>query len=163
DEHASSRSWVVDNVLAPGANAGIQLYDGVASLAKLPGLPKVDLIEVPKAETYSKEWFAQSISSGLVSMLPYVVAGRVTAGILRGAGGALEGTALELPGLAAKVVASERTAMILGAGAYDGLTHPGKDAWRYALGGMVSFSAFEGGNLLSRSLPLSSALAPRLA
>lgn len=169
-----SRGWFFDNIYAPASNAWIDMYN---TAGQFVGLPHVALIEAPQAQAYSPSWYVQSAVGGVAGLVPYVIAGKLTGGLLRSFGGTMEmaalragGTAAEIAAsqralTAARIIASDRTAMILGAGIYDYYREPrpGESRVRNALGGMLSFSIFELGNIGSHSLPLITALPSRFA
>ncbi|HEY9714849.1 MAG TPA: hypothetical protein V6C72_15380, partial [Chroococcales cyanobacterium] len=126
----------------------------------------------PEAKAGSAGWIAQTVTGGAGMLLPLVASGRLTGGVLKGAGRALEtGTAgsglgfLEAGGAASKLLASDHTAMIVGAGAYGGARtpEPGSTRLGNAVSTAVGFSAFEFGNRLVGDLPMSASLPLRTA
>ncbi len=134
-----SDGWVADNVLKPFANGSglIQVYDTVA------GKP-LSTYEVKAAPTFSANWCAQTLSGAAGAILPYVIAGKATGFGLRTVG---EGLGLE--GGAARLMANDGFAQILGAGAYEFAQKPGSGQTRLgnAAGTMAGFALFAGGDL----------------
>ncbi len=160
-DFAQALAWSRDNIATPALNAGVVEPTAVVAQT-INAVSKQSLgrdivaepqrWQLPAAEFMSPAWFAQNVSAGLAMVIPYTLAGRSTAGAL-----GLAGKSLEVEGAFARVIASEKTAMILGAGLYDGLKKPEADQTRLgnALGGMAAFSAYEFGNpLLAKSAPL---------
>lgn len=164
-------NWFVENVIHPLANgAAVEPWNAVASVADALTdtniLPKVDLLDVPKVG-FGASWIAQSVSGGVGSLLPYIVAGKLTGGALKSTGRFIEATPslsfLEFDGSTARFLSSDRTALIAGAGIYGGMRDPGQGESRLgnAVGSVVGFSAFELGGKLSEGLPLSRSLGIR--
>ncbi|HEY9715802.1 MAG TPA: hypothetical protein V6C72_20175, partial [Chroococcales cyanobacterium] len=164
-----SGNWLVDNVVHPFVNgAVIQPYDALAgltdTLTQHNVLPKCDLLEVPEAKTGSLGWISQTVSGGVGSLVPFIAAGKLTGGAMKGTGRFIEATPslsfLEADGLTAKFLASDKAAMIVGAGLYGGAMDPAQGQTRLgnAIGSMVGFGAFEAGNSLSSGLSLSRSL-----
>src|SRR5262249_22673101 len=158
--NGSDGNWLSDNVLHPLANSALlEPYNALANLTNCASdllvhkelLPKVHLYDVPKSQFLGLNWFAQSISGGIGMIVPYTIAGKLTGGSMRALG---EGIGAE--GRLAMILKSDRTAQILGAAAYGGLmdTHPGETHLGNALATAAGFSIFEGGGMLSHSLPL---------
>ena len=157
-----SSGWLMDNVVHPFTNAvAIEPWNAVASVTDgITGtniLPKCELSAVPESKG-AASWLAQTVSGGIGAIIPYVVVGKATGGLMEGGGRFLESKNLiETGGLVAKGLASERAAMIVGAGLYGGAKDPvGKESrFGNAVGSMVGFGAFEYGNKLASGMNLS--------
>lgn len=167
-QDSSHHNWLVDNVVAPAVNAGgVEFWNTAAGVvnggAHLVGggdlLPKCELMSVQKADFGGGAWLAQTLSGGLAGLVPYVIAGKATGAVMRSSG-----QALELEGMSARFMASERSAQILGAGLYDGLKEPQEGQTRLgnAMGSMVGFSVFELGNGMMHGLPVSKSIPLRV-
>jgi tRNA nucleotidyltransferase/poly(A) polymerase len=106
-------------------------------------------LHVETAAPFSGQWYLQSVSAGLGSLVPYTVAGKTAGAILR-----RTGSALAVKGSAAAILKNEHAAFVAGAFAYDGLrpTHEGETHWGNALGGAAGFVAFGTGNEIGRRL-----------
>ncbi|HEY9677137.1 MAG TPA: glycogen debranching protein GlgX [Drouetiella sp.] len=135
-----SNSWLSENVLDPFIHGTgvVQVYNTFASEQG-----KIQAPEYHQAKTFTADWAVQSLSSAAGAVIPYVVVGKVM-----GAGMRRVGTELGLQGGAARLLANESAAQILGAGAYDYIKAPNQGETRLgnAIGTMASFGVFEGGN-----------------
>lgn len=121
--YGAAEGWIGNNILEPAVNAGLfEPYNAAANLINGAGrhvvgqelLPKVSLYVVKEAPYLSAAYCAQTIASGLASAVPYALAGKLTGGALRRLGGALR-----MEGAAARLIASEKSAGIVGAAVYD--------------------------------------------
>src|SRR5262249_33689226 len=86
--------WAKGNVVDPFANmALIQPYNTVAHLVDgISGheiLPTANQLAVNDNRFLSAGWFAQTLSGGVGGLLPYIAAGKMAGGAMRGAGEAL--------------------------------------------------------------------------
>lgn len=162
DQSASTRvcEWASQNIWAPAYNAGIvqpsntliDLSNGFSKgLARDPFLTRFTRQEEQPAPVGTTEWYAQTASGGIGGLVPYVIAGKMTGGLMRSGA-----NALALEGVSARFAASELTASVLGAVAYDGLRTPQGHETRLGnmAGGGAAFTVFSVGNSLTRSLPL---------
>lgn len=125
----------------------VQIYNTFAS-------EKAELPRVQHKDIGSGEWMVQSVSSAAGAILPYVLAGKVV-----GTGMKALGAELRLGATVGRALASDRAALVLGAGTYDFIKAPNANETRMgnALGTMTAFTAFELGNSkfgLNKSLPL---------
>lgn len=134
-------------------------------------LPKVELLEVDKAEPGSAEFWVQNISSGLSFVIPYAGAGKLASVGLR-----CTATALKLESAAAKLGAgkqvmnaalkaeqmllSKPAANILGGVAYDGLKDLQEGQSRAGNMGRsaAQFGTFESMNAASKLIPQTGAV-----
>ncbi|MBI2809586.1 MAG: hypothetical protein HYX67_01965 [Candidatus Melainabacteria bacterium] len=144
-----SGSWFANNVLDPFIHGTgvVQVYNTFADKKDQIALP-----ETHQAKTFSADWAVQSLSGAAGAIIPYVLAGKVMGSGMRALGGELG-----LQGGAARFMASESAAQIMGAGAYDFIKAPNQGETRFgnAVGTMAGFSVFEGGNkLLSKAVPM---------
>lgn len=158
---APKQDWVGDNLVTPFYNASVvQTANTAANIVNRTvkdGLvPKLQLTETKPPEGPA-EVLGQGLAGGIGSILPYALASKAVGGFLKGIG---RGLALE--GAAARVVASESAAQILGAAAVDGFrdTHHGETQLGNVLGGVAAFGAFSAGNDLIRHtrMPLADAI-----
>lgn len=148
--------FVSDNIAAPLGNAAlIEPFNALASSineasASLGGgklLSEKERFESPKVAVLSKEWVAQSLSTGIGTILPLCASIAVTrGGMLRLAG--------QGESMTANFLRNRITHTVLGATMYDALRKPHEGETRYgnALGGASGFLVFEAGNYLSRNL-----------
>ncbi|HEY9714136.1 MAG TPA: hypothetical protein V6C72_11740, partial [Chroococcales cyanobacterium] len=169
DGHASNGGWLMDDIVHPLVNAGfIEPYNVVSNIADgitgTDALPHCDLLSTPEAKSGSAAWFAQSISGGVGSLVPFVAAGELTGGIMKGGGRMLEATsaldALDFGGATSKFLASDRAAAVIGAGLYGGAREPqdGQSRIGNAIGTMAAFGAFEYGNKLTAGMSLGASI-----
>lgn len=151
----SPLDWTCKNILNPAINASVvETANAAANVVNAFAKPitgndllgKVGHLELAPAEFMTGAWLAQSVSSGLGAVVPYVLAGKAAGSSLRGIGStfALEGTA-------AQILQNRSTSAILGAAAFDFVrdaraneTHAGN-----AIAGAAAFSVFEVGNALT--------------
>ncbi|MBS2001950.1 MAG: glycogen-debranching protein [Cyanobacteria bacterium SZAS LIN-5] len=146
-QHDSS-SWFASNVLDPFIHGTgvVQVYNTFADKKDQIALP-----ETHQAKMFSVDWAVQSLSGAAGAIIPYVVAGKVMGSGMRALGGELG-----LQGGAARFMANESAAQILGAGAYDFVKAPNQGETRIgnAVGTMAGFAVFEGGNhFISKAVP----------
>lgn len=143
---ADSWDWLRNNVVNPLHNtAWAQPVNTIRSAANLVSKPlfnteafaKQDMWAVRTADTVGVSWCVQNITSGLGAMVPYVAAGK-----LFGSSARVGGRMLQVEGSLAKVLASERVAMMGGAAIYDYARDPlkGEHRWSNAAGGFLSFA-----------------------
>jgi poly(A) polymerase len=167
---------VKENVVAPAVNAGLlepantvisgvngaySFVSGKDSHTKdAPLIGKFEHMHVAPAEFLSAGWLAQTVSGGLGSLVPYVIAGKVAGSGLRATG-----SHLALEGVAAKVMQSSSTASVLGAFAYDTVreVRPGESRLGNGVAGAVGFGVFEAGNMLASHSGLGGRLLARTA
>lgn len=158
---------VRENLVAPAVNAGllepantvISGVNGAYSLlagkdshtidphAKDSGLVgKFEHMQVAPAEFLSGGWLVQTVSGGLGSLVPYLIAGKAAGSALRATG-----SSLAVEGFAAKAMQSSSTASVLGAFAYDTVreVRPGESRLGNGLAGAAGFGVFEAGNMLA--------------
>ncbi|MBX9688809.1 MAG: isoamylase [Candidatus Obscuribacterales bacterium] len=139
-----SEGWLADNVWHPFLNGtgAVQIYNNFTS-------NKLEPAYVAPAKTFSGDWAAQSLASAGGAILTYTVVGKAA-----GFGLNKLGSGLGLEGGAARFLASESTAQIVGAGLYDFAKAPNKGETRLgnAAGSVAAFGVFSlGNNLLARS------------
>lgn len=159
---------VRENVFNPAINAAIIdpiNFANSAMRAALPGGRKAASVPdvlprliVPDAQILSIAWFAQNLSGGLGSVVPYTVTGKIAQIGLRGAG-----CRLQLTGSMAAICKSEAAAQICGGAIYDALRMPQANESRFgnAVAGAVGFSIFESGNASSARFSLPGRIAMR--
>jgi isoamylase len=140
--------WFADNVLDPFIHGTgvVQVYNTFAADKN-----KIALPETHEAKTFTADWAVQGLAGAAGAIIPYVVAGKVMGSGMRALGGELG-----LQGGAARFMASESAAQIMGAGAYDFIKAPNQGETRTgnALATMAGFAVFEGGNQwLSKAIP----------
>lgn len=117
------------------------------SHAKDSGLiGKFEHMQVAPAEFLSAGWLVQTVSGGLGSLVPYVIAGKAAGSALRATG-----SHLAVEGFAARAMQSSSTASVLGAFAYDTVreVRPGESRLGNGLAGAAGFGVFEAGNMLA--------------
>ena len=139
EEHdPRSSGWLADNVLHPFVNGTgvIQLYNNFAK-------EKVQPAYVAPAETLSTNWAIHSLSGAAGAVVTYALVGKAT-----GKGLETLGTTLGVEGTAAKILSSQATANIVGAGLFDlaKSPNPGETRLGNAIGSMAAFGAFSIGN-----------------
>ena len=142
--------WLSATVLHPLVNAALidpvnTVSRAVADVSgKRLSLPEMDALSVNRsAETYSPSWYVQSAMSGLGSLVPFVISGKLTAVALRGGVGTL--------GLEARTEAlleSDHVAQLSGAGIYAAMKRPDANESRLgnAVGTVAAFCVFDIGN-----------------
>jgi deoxycytidine triphosphate deaminase len=158
-EHTTAGSSIfIEDFLKPAYNGLVaEPANALESAAnpvwqKLTGgnLPRVELSREAAAEQLSPQWTLQKTTEGLASLVPYLIASKVSGGLLKEAG-----AALKLKGAAAKLVLSDRFALVSGAAGYDFLRNddPNGTSFRErmanACGGATAFYAFGVGNALT--------------
>lgn len=140
DSQADPRSegWWTDNVLHPFVNG-----TGVAQIYNNFAAKKLEPEYVAPAKTLSIDWAAQSLASAGGAILTYTIAGKAC-----GAGLGEIGAKLGLQGQAARILASDAGAQILGAGLYDFAKAPNHGETRLgnAAGSVAAFGLFSFGN-----------------
>lgn len=133
-----SQDWVSDNVLHPFANGtGLrQIYNNFAS-------EKLEPAYVAPAKTLSTDWLVQNLSSAAGAVLTYSIVGKAT-----GMGLTKLGESLGVQGGAARFLASETAAQILGAGIYDLAKSPyqGETRLGNAAASVAAFGVYSAGN-----------------
>lgn len=138
EQDPRSSGWLADNVLHPFVNGTgvVQIYNNFAK-------EKVQPAYVAPAETLSTNWAVHSLSSAAGAVLTYALVGKAT-----GAGLGYVGTKFGVEGTAAKILASQATANIVGAGLFDlaKSPNPGETRIGNAVGSMAAFGAFSIGN-----------------
>lgn len=125
-----------------------------------PLIGKFEHMQVAHAEFLSAGWLAQTVSGGLGSLVPYVIAGKAAGSALRATG-----SHLALEGVAAKAMQSSSTASVLGAFAYDTVreVRPGESRLGNGVAGAAGFGVFEAGNILASHSGLAGRLLARTA
>lgn len=148
---APEGSWLQENVWKPMvAGSGVlQVYNTFAGENS-----KADIPQVHHAKVGTVDWMTQNLSSAAGAIIPYVLAGKAMGAGMRGVG-----AKLGAEGAVGRALASDRGALILGAGAYDFTKAPNAGETRVgnALGTMTAFTVFEVGNAklgLNKSLPM---------
>lgn len=139
-ESDSQSNWLSENVWHPFLNG-----TGVNQLANNFRQEKQENWHVPHAETLSRDWAAQTISSAGGAVLTYAVVGKAT-----GMGLAKLGASIGLEGGAARFMNSQITGQVLGAGLFDYCKSPNAGETRIgnAVGSMAAFGVFSAGNSL---------------
>lgn len=148
---SSSPNWFEGHILNPFVNGiAITPYNAVANAVNFvsPGDPlgKAQTLTVSKSEFMTPGWFVQNISGGLGSIAPYIIAGKVAGGVMRGTA-----SKLALNGPVARAMESELGAATIGAASLDFArdTHEGETRIGNAIGGGVAMFAFTKGNVLT--------------
>jgi hypothetical protein len=144
--------WISDTVASPLINAAlIDPYNTISHAVqdvsgKHLSLGEIKPLAQNKAEPYSTSWFVESAMGGLGSIVPFVIAGKATGGVMRGAG-----RALGVEGRAASILASDSVAQLAGAGLYAGMKRPqpGETRLGNAVSTVAGFAIFEAGNKLT--------------
>ncbi|MBA4078005.1 MAG: hypothetical protein C0508_23455, partial [Cyanobacteria bacterium PR.023] len=172
---------VKENVVAPAVNAGLLepantvisgvngAYSFVSSkvshtrdshVKEAPLISKFEPMQVAPAEFLSAGWLAQTVSGGVGSLVPYVIAGKAAGSALRATG-----SHLALEGFAAKAMQSSSSASVLGAFAYDTVreVRPGESRLGNGVAGAAGFGVFEAGNMLASHSGLAGRLFARTA
>ena len=166
---SSSNSVLKETVVAPLVNAAlIEPWNAVASsansIAKSAGgedlLSKQAPMKVASADFMSAPWLVENVAGGLGALVPYLIAGKFSSELMRGAG-----AALETKGATASFLQSEAAGQIIGATAYDGLRDPkqGESRLGYAHGGAAAFGTIYLGGAFKMPFSGSSAVLPELA
>ena len=135
-----AEGWWADNVLHPFMNG-----TGVAQIYNNFAEKKVEPAYVAPAKTLSSDWAVQSLSSAAGAVLTYTVVGKAA-----GFGLNKLGSSLGLQGGAARFLASETTAQIVGAAAFDfaKAPNPGETRLGNMAGSIAAFGTFAAGNRL---------------
>lgn len=165
-DHEHERgNWFAENILKPMAHGtgAVQVTNTLIDVAntglKAVGkdeIGKVAPVEYEQAQFGSANWLAQTVSGGVGAIVPYVIAGKATGGLLRAGGEAAIANGIELNAASMRLLASEKTATILGAGLYEGLKEPGQGESRLAnaAGTMAGFAVFEfAPGMISKAVP----------
>jgi hypothetical protein len=154
-DHEHERgNWFAENILKPMAHGtgAVQVTNTLIDVAntglKAVGkdeIGKIAPVEYEQAQFGSANWLAQTGAGGVGAIVPYVIAGKATGGLLRAGGEAAIANGIELNAGTMRLLASEKTATILGAGLYEGLKEPGQGESRLAnaAGTMAGFAVFE--------------------
>jgi isoamylase len=142
-EDPRSQGWLADNVWHPFVNGtGVkQIYNNFASEKLAPDY-------VAPAKTLSTDWAIQTLSSAGGAILTYTVVGKVA-----GAGLSAVGDKLGVQGTAARILASDATAQIVGAGLYDfaKAPNPGETRLGNTAASVAAFGMYAAGNHLLAS------------
>ncbi len=152
EKNDKNNSLLINDVVNPFVNSAfINGYDSIVHLVNKASqdiahkkvLSQIDPLKTGNAKQYSAGWFLNEASSGLGSLVPYVIAGKLT-----NLGLCKIGESADLTGFMAKTMANEKVGQIVGAGLYSSILTPGHDQTRLsnALATMASFSVFEAGN-----------------
>ena len=146
-EKATSKvEWAKENLLNPMLNAGPLAVYNIA--ADAVSLPTVHLTQA-EAAPYSANWFAQGLSGGIGSALPFMLAGAGAKYALNAAGTAVADTAI---GATLKpILMNETVGMVTGAALFGALQKPDETHTRLgnAVGMGVGMIAFAKGNALT--------------
>jgi hypothetical protein len=130
--------WLAKNVLDQyiDGTGAVQVYNTLVS-------EKIKTSAVDHAPAFSAEWAVQNIASTAGALTSFVVAGKFAGAGLRGIG-----EELAAKGTAARVLSSEGTAQVVGAGGYEALKDPksGETRLGNTIGTMAGFVVFAGGN-----------------
>jgi hypothetical protein len=165
-ESGAEPSWLAANVLNPFANsAALEPYNAVAgAVSGVSGktLPHVELLSTGHEKTLNT---LQTVSSGLGSLVPFLVAAKVAGVPLRGAGAVVDKVAcagVERTAVS-RFLVSDSAATVAGGALWGGAKDPGKGETRLgnAVGNAVGFAGFEFGGHLSRNLATPLALSVR--
>lgn len=140
-----------DNVLKPLYNGSIvQTANTVSNLGNTfgVGMGRLQPYKLDDANLSTSEELLRGFSGAVGAILPYAVAGKLAGGAMRGTG-----RALALEGASARLFASEASAQVLGAAAFDSFRDVNEKETRAGnvLGGMAAFSVFGRGNNYIRS------------
>lgn len=157
------------NTVISGVNGAYRLATGNDSEARVSKakdaqgsdlIGKFEHMQVAPAEFLSAGWLVQTVSGGLGSLVPYVIAGKAAGSALRASG-----SHLAVEGFAAKAMQSSSTASVLGAFAYDTVreVRPGESRLGNGLAGAAGFGVFEAGNMLASNSGLAGRLLARTA
>ncbi len=155
DVSMSPMDWTRKNVVNPLLNASVvESANAVANVVNGAAKPltgndllgKVGHFEVAPAEFMTGSWFAQSVSSGLGAVVPYVLAGKAAGTSLRAVG-----STFGLEGSASQILQHRSTSAILGAAAFDFVrdTRANETRTGNAVAGAAAFGVFELGNSLT--------------
>ncbi|MBX9690845.1 MAG: hypothetical protein K2Z81_00565, partial [Cyanobacteria bacterium] len=157
--------WVTENILKPAYNAGFvtpanAVGNAVRTITGFAALPHLELEHVQEAKTLSPAWFAQTASTGLASIVPYVIAGKAACRSIRAGG-----TFLALEGGAGRIATSEFAGNIVGATMLDGFrdVHQGETRLGNVLGGATAFGIFGLANPMTANLRFLPKLGARMA
>lgn len=131
-------SWLVDNVFHPFMNG-----TGVTQICNNFREEKLEPWHVPHADTFSKDWAAQTLASASGAVVTYAVVGKLT-----GVGLTKLGAQIGLEGGAARFINHHATGQILGAGLFDFAKSPNQGETRIgnSVGSMAAFAVFASGN-----------------
>jgi isoamylase len=151
--HAGAWGWLEDNVARPFVS-GTGLLGIYNNFSDQPAN-----FAAPKANN-TAEWAVQTLSNVAGALVLYVPAGKLAGGLMktlgRGADASLIGMGVGegLNPAAARLLASDSAAQVIGAGAYDFAQKPedGETRLGRATGTMAGFTVFEGGNRLLHGL-----------
>ncbi|MFA6212788.1 MAG: CCA tRNA nucleotidyltransferase [Candidatus Obscuribacterales bacterium] len=162
---AEALTSVKENLVAPAVNAGLiepanTVIGGVNAVSQRQLIGKFEHMQVANAEFLSGGWLVQTVSGGIGSLVPYVIAGKAAGSALRATG-----SHLAVEGLAAKAMQSSATASVVGAFAYDTVreVRPGESRLGNGLAGAAGFGVFEAGNMLASHSGLAGRLLARTA
>jgi hypothetical protein len=137
-DHTDHSGWLAKNVIDQfiDGTGAVQVYNTLAN-------DKIKTVPVEHAPTFSGDWAVQNISSTAGALTSYVIAGKFA-----GAGLRAIGEELAVKGATARVLSSENTAQVLGAGGYEMLKEPksGETRLGNSIGTMAGFAVFAGGN-----------------
>lgn len=167
EECVLGNDWLSENIFKPAANVAlVEPYNALADTTnklsgKIIGCPLAGLkdhYEIKPAALFSPEWYAQTISGGAGAALPYAAAGLFSRSALLKAG-----EKIGAKSFTGRVLASQHTANILGAGTYDFLrvAREGETKVGNTIAGVAGFSLFETGNYAAARLSLPQALLTR--
>jgi len=157
---AETVTVVKENVIAPAFNAGLlepantviaginAVCDGGSGGKKgaAPLIKPLEHMHVVPAEFLSPGWAAQTVSGGVGSLVPYLIAGKAAGSVMRATG-----SSLALEGGAAKLMQSQQLASVVGAFAYDGAreVRQGESRLGNSVAGAAGFGVFEAGNMIA--------------
>jgi hypothetical protein len=173
DTHKGFRSkdsnWLNDNVMTPAYNAfADDIWNPAANVSNAVAQAvcrhdiagKLEAKPLAEVSPVSLENAARLATGGVVGAITYSLCAR-TAGL--GLGGAA--TSMELEGVSARLLASERSAMVVGAAVHDACKDAPDARTRAtnALAGAASFYCFDVGNTFASQLKNKLAYYPTLA
>jgi hypothetical protein len=131
--------WTENNIARPALNAAyVTPRNALSNVLGEKILSHTEEFEV-KAPTGFGSEFAQSASGAVGGILPYVIAGKLTGGLLRTVGANIMTDAI-----VSRICRHEITGMVAGAGLYDLArdVRPGETRLGNMTGGMAAFGAF---------------------
>jgi len=144
--------WLVENVGKPFyAGAVVQTVDSASNLAnavtRSHTFGKLERPELQPAANTTEE-MVRTISSGIGSVVPYVVASK-----LAGSGMRSLGYHMNLSGTGARIMASDTAALMIGGALVDGSRdiNPGETRLGNIGAGMIGMGVFGAGNNLVRN------------
>ena len=158
--------WLGKTVVHPLVNAAlIEPYNTLSHAVedgsgKRLSAGEIDPLKTKQAEAYSTDWFVSSVASGVGSLVPFLISGKL-------AGSALKGVTAYagIEGKAASILTSNRLALLSGAGTYAALKRPleGETRLGNAVGTVAAFAIFDAGNTIASLSKFNNSFATRSA